>query len=63
MRYPAHRHHESESRLAEYLAEAKARLATDRATRIEPVDPVLDADFESLRWFPLPSEALVDLTR
>ncbi len=64
MHYPSHRHREPESRLTEYLAEARARIADAHAvagSAIAPIDPVLDADFESLRWFPLPSEALAEL--
>jgi hypothetical protein len=61
MTYPAHRHHEPESRLAEYIAEARARLAAPTAPVAPVADPLLDEDFESLRWFPLPSEALAEL--
>jgi len=55
MAYPERRHHEQESRLPEYLAEARRLFA-------EPPDPVpapqleLTADFEHLRWFPIPGE-------
>ena len=53
MAYPQHRHHEPESRLAEYLAEARELLA-------RPVEPAAASsfgpDFESLRWFLLPEE-------
>src|SRR3954464_390479 len=42
MAYPAHRHHEPESRLAEYIAEARARLAAPSAPGAPIVDPVLD---------------------
>ncbi len=57
--YPAHRHREPESRLTAHLDEA-ARILADPvavlgpAPDLEPLD--VDADFESLRWFWLPSE-------
>jgi selenocysteine lyase/cysteine desulfurase len=57
--YPAHRHREPESRLADYLVEA-ARILRDPigalgpAPADEPLD--VDDDFESLRWFWLPAE-------
>jgi len=59
MTYPEHRRHEPESSLAEYLAEARAILAAPPpAPPAPPPDerPVVDADFEALRWFPLPEE-------
>ncbi|MFN8630147.1 MAG: aminotransferase class V-fold PLP-dependent enzyme [Chloroflexota bacterium] len=59
MRYPHHRHHEPESRLADYLAEARAILAAPPAP-LSPAPPTSTAavgpDFESLRWFLLPEE-------
>jgi selenocysteine lyase/cysteine desulfurase len=58
MTWPSHRHHEPESRLAGYLAEARDMLSGPPASQWLPVDPELDADFEALRWFPLPSEVL-----
>lgn len=58
MTYASHRHHEPESRLAGYLREARDMLSGPPASHWPPVDPELDADFEALRWFPLPSEAL-----
>jgi hypothetical protein len=57
MTWPSHRHHEPESRLAVYLAEARDMLSGPPASQWLPVDPELDADFEALRWFPLPSDA------
>jgi selenocysteine lyase/cysteine desulfurase len=55
MRYAAHRHREPESRLADYLAEARSILA---APPPAPPPEALDvsADFEALRWFWLPEE-------
>ncbi len=58
MSYASHRHHAPEARLAGYLAEARQRLSGPPSTEWPAVDPQLDADFEALRWFPLPSEAL-----
>jgi len=55
MTWPEHRRREPERRLADYLDEARAILADPPPTgRLEPL--VLDADFETLRWFPLPHE-------
>jgi selenocysteine lyase/cysteine desulfurase len=55
MTWPAHRRSEPESRLAEYLVEAR-RLLADPPARATPPEPAVDDDFETLRWFPLPSE-------
>ncbi|TMD26438.1 MAG: aminotransferase class V-fold PLP-dependent enzyme [Chloroflexi bacterium] len=60
MAYTAHRHREPESRLPEYLAEARRLFASPP----EPVAAAVDGsatlavgpDFESLRWFWLPHE-------
>jgi hypothetical protein len=60
--YPAHRHREPESRLAEYLAEAERILADPVAALGPPPAPeptVVDEDFEDLRWFWLPEEIAV----
>ena len=58
MRYAAHRHHEPNSSLADYLAEARTLLAGPPRTDL-PIDrPDLDPEFELLRWFPLPSEVV-----
>jgi hypothetical protein len=55
MRYTSHRHREPESRLADYLTEARAIMASPPPS---PIPEVLDvsATFESLRWFWLPDE-------
>jgi selenocysteine lyase/cysteine desulfurase len=57
--YPAHRHREPESRLADYLVDG-ARLLSDPVAALAdpPVQSALDVDtdFESLRWFWLPDE-------
>jgi selenocysteine lyase/cysteine desulfurase len=56
MTYSAHRHREPSARLADYLGEARALLSGPPRAAASPVNPELDADFESLRWFPLPGE-------
>jgi len=62
MRYAAHRHREPESRLGAYLAEARALLAAPPPTPAAAAGPLdVDADFEHLRWFWLPSEAAQEL--
>ena len=58
MAYQAHRHREPIGRLADYLPEARSMLAGSPRTD-QPIDrPVLDPDFELLRWFPLPAEVV-----
>jgi selenocysteine lyase/cysteine desulfurase len=68
VRYPAHRHREPETRLAGYLAEARALIAAPPAPPAAPALPAappaaesspvsgVDVDFERLRWFWLPEE-------
>ncbi len=55
MRFEGHRHHEPESRLAHYLAEARVLLAEPPAAAEEQALDV-GGDFEDLRWFWLPQE-------
>ena len=62
MTWPAHRRTEPESRLADYLAEARRLFADPPAPAVPPEAVVVDDDFESLRWFPLPDE-IAALTR
>ena len=57
MVYAARRHHEPAARLAGYLKEAEEMLSGPPPTDWPAVDPILDADFQALRWFPLPTEA------
>lgn len=57
MAYAAHRHREPQSRLADYLAEARSMLGSPSTNGFKAEDPDLDADFQALRWFPLPTEA------
>ncbi len=62
MRYEAHRHREPETRLAAYLEEARSLLEAPPPTPAAAMGPLdVDADFEHLRWFWLPSEAAVEL--
>jgi hypothetical protein len=64
MRFVTHRHQEPESRLADYLAEARALLARPPAldTRPQgPADLAVGPDFEGLRWFLMPDEAAAEL--
>jgi len=62
MCYTAHRHREPESRLVDYLAEAR-RILADPPPPPDGARGPLDvgADFEHLRWFWLPSEAADEL--
>jgi selenocysteine lyase/cysteine desulfurase len=60
----AHRHREPESRLADYLAEARAVLAAPPAPSVRPqgsADLAVGRDFEALRWFLMPDEAAAEL--
>ena len=62
LHYPAHRHREPESRLADYLADAERILADPVAALGPPPEPeplAVGTDFESLRWFWLPEEIAV----
>ncbi len=63
MSWQSHRHHEPESRLAEYLVEARAIL--DRPPRPVTVPTIpagaVGPDFETLRWFLLPEDVQGDL--
>jgi hypothetical protein len=61
MRWPAHRHREPETRLAEYLEEARAILARPPRTAALPTiaEGSVGEDFEDLRWFLLPEDVAV----
>jgi hypothetical protein len=58
MAYPAHRHREPESRLADYLTDARARLARPPGPLAGPTfdEAAVGEDFEALRWFLLPED-------
>ncbi len=56
MAYPVHRRREPEDRLTDYLAEARALLASPPPPSGPPDRAPVDGDFETLRWFPLPHE-------
>jgi selenocysteine lyase/cysteine desulfurase len=60
LRYPAHRRQEPLTRLADYLAEARALMTAPPAPAEPPqgiADLLVGADFDGLRWFLLPDEA------
>lgn len=62
--WPSHRRREPESRLADYLAEARALLASPPLLRLRPqclADLDTGPDFEQLRWFLMPDEAADEL--
>jgi selenocysteine lyase/cysteine desulfurase len=69
MAYTAHRHREPESRLADYLGEARRFLAeaspgqlADDGRTSTPGEPIeVGPDFEELRWFWLPAEVAAEL--
>ncbi len=69
MRFTAHRHREPESRLREYLDEARDILADAAGLAAAPGvgrgSPSLETgpDFESLRWFWLPEEVAPEVAR
>jgi hypothetical protein len=65
MTWPSHRHHEPETRLAEYLDEARAIMArVPRAVAAPSVDAAeVGPDFEALRWFWLPEEVAAEAGR
>ena len=54
MRWPSHRRTEPESALAGYLEEARRLVADPPPPATAPEHLDVDADFETLRWFPLP---------
>jgi selenocysteine lyase/cysteine desulfurase len=58
MRRPSHRHQEPESRLAEYLVEAREILARPFRALTSPTIAAgaVGPDFEALRWFLLPED-------
>ncbi len=59
MTWPERRRREPQSRLADYLAQARAILASPQPPPEGLAASSLDADFELLRWFPLPHEIVV----
>jgi selenocysteine lyase/cysteine desulfurase len=56
IKHPDHRRTETEDRLVDYLAEGETILASAEAPDEDQGDLDLTADFERLRWFPLPDE-------
>ena len=64
MSYGTHEGREPESRLADYLAEARALLAEPPLPVGRPQaasDLAVGADFEALRWFLMPDEAAAEI--
>jgi hypothetical protein len=60
MQYPRHNDRAPETELRRYLNEAKALLEAATPAAVEPVDNLVSADFEQLRWFDLPPACLAD---
>jgi hypothetical protein len=58
LQYPRHRDRAPESELQRYLEEANVVLAAAAPAPGEPIDDLVSADFEQLRWFNLPPGAL-----
>ena len=56
LEYPRRNTLEPESRLQDYLDEARAIFAAASPDSAEHATPDLTVDFEHLRWFPLPGE-------
>jgi hypothetical protein len=64
MQYRGHRRQEPESRLADYLDEARGLMADPPAPAAPPqraADLSVGADFETMRWFPMPDETAAQL--
>jgi len=58
MRYPRNHERAPESELQRYVEDAKAVLAAATPASGEPIDDLVSADFEHLRWFDLPAACL-----
>ncbi len=59
MTFPLHHRTEPESALAGYLEAARVILADPPEPATAPEHAEVDADFETLRWFPLPDDVPV----
>jgi hypothetical protein len=59
MLYPRHKDRAPESVLKCYLDEARVVLESAKPLSNEPIDDLVSADFEHLRWFDLPPACLV----
>jgi len=57
--YPQHHAHAGEDMLTTYLEEAR-RIVAARPDHLDDGPTGLPADFEQLRWFPLPTASLTD---
>ena len=60
MQYPRHHDRAPESELRRYLSEARALFEAATPASLDPVDGLVSADFEQLRWFDLPAGCLTD---
>jgi hypothetical protein len=58
LQYPRHHDRAPESELQRYLQEAMTLLAAATPASVEPIDHLVSADFEQLRWFDLPPACL-----
>ena len=58
--YPRHQDRAPESALSGYVEEARAVLAAATPASGAPIDDLVSADFEQLRWFDLPPACLAD---
>lgn len=58
MRYPSHQDRAPESDLKGYLEQAEAVLTAATPAPDGPIDHLVSADFEQLRWFDLPPACL-----
>ncbi len=59
MTFPLHHRTEPESALSGYLEAGRAILADPPLPTVAPGHAEVDADFETLRWFPLPDDVPV----
>jgi selenocysteine lyase/cysteine desulfurase len=60
MLYPRHQDRAPESELQRYIVEATAVLEAATPVAGEPIDDLVSADFEHLRWFDLPHACLAN---
>jgi selenocysteine lyase/cysteine desulfurase len=60
MQYPRHHDRAPESALQHYLEEARTIFAAARPAADDPIEDLVSADFDQLRWFDLPPVCLAD---
>ena len=61
LQYPRHHDRAPESELQRYLQEADVVFAAATPASGEPIDDLVSADFEQLRWFDLPPACLASV--